>query len=197
MVKRSFKNSNYQIKIKNEISKFVKFTRIFGYYGISRSVTCPNQDHTTAESCFCYLIILHLVISLSSSSIAFFMKEKKIFIDRFLIGSIRRFYKTISIHLCLSLIISKITNIKIKYIMLVQQFSMLIFPLFLLIYTLEISEINFLFGIYLMITVEKIEKSIVSENKNTKLLHRILIKLLVIFSSVYSFYILKSTVFAD
>jgi hypothetical protein len=197
MVKRSFKNSNYQTKIKNEISKLVEFTRIFGYYGISRSYTCPNQDHTTVEYCFCYLIILHLVISLSSSFIAFFMKEKKIFIDRFFIGSIRRFYKTISIHLCLSLIISKITNIEIKYLMIIQQFSMLMFPLFLLIYTLEISEINFLFGIYLMITVEKMEKSIVSENKNTKLLYRILTKLLVIFSSVYSFYILKSTVFAD
>lgn len=197
MVKRYIRKIGNNTTPKAKLIRFSRNFITFACFGIFKSHLTPEQDETTVETCIVFLIVLHLIISFVSLLLAVFVRNIDPTVIGFTYGLVKRFYKTVSIQLFSAILISLIVDLQVKYILIAQQSTLLLFPFFLFIYTADILKRDFVFSLYLAFVVEKIGNSISLKNRNIGIVKKTVLKLLIILSSIYSYFAFKSSIFID
>lgn len=196
MVKLKVERPNEVVERSN-IVKTIWFIKKFVCFGVFQSETSMGNEEPTLEAFVIFLIIQHLLISLIVLLIARFIHGFTLSVIGALTGFIKRLYNTVTVHIVSSVLISIFYKVNLKYSLFVQQSPLLLFPFFILIDFLKIVETEFIFSIFMIVSVRKIVNSLGYCECEDSYIKRYSYKLILILAQIGVFLILKSSVFIN
>lgn len=202
MVKLAVKSVENSKSIYESISfkvhKAFRIFKKFTWFGIFREQVKADDEIPSTELCIAFSIYIHLLIHASGLLLTLYIKPQEISLAGSITGIIKRFYKTVSIQLFSSILISMFFGTDVRYALIVHQSTLLSFPVFLFIYLLELLENDFVFGVYIASAVEKTVFSLAPTDKQEiNIIKWYTFRLTVVVAHVYSFFALKTSIFTD